>query len=35
MTKQLIPVFTGAIAGQPVQLCDARDMAIQFPGGAA
>ena len=33
MTKQLISVFTGEIAGQPVQLCDARDLAIQrrFP----
>jgi hypothetical protein len=34
MTKQLIPVFTSEIAGQPVQLCGACDLAIQFPGGA-
>jgi phage anti-repressor protein len=26
MTTQLIPVFTGEIAGQTVQLCDARDL---------
>ena len=34
MTKQLIPVFTGELAGHLVQLCNARDLALQFPGGA-
>jgi hypothetical protein len=33
MTKQFIPTFTGEIAGQLVQLCNARDLAIQFLGG--
>jgi hypothetical protein len=32
MTKQLIPVFPGEIAGQLVQLCNACDLAIQFRG---
>jgi hypothetical protein len=35
MTKQFIPTFIGEINGQLVQLCDACDLAIQFPGGAS
>ncbi len=34
MTKQLISIFPSQIADQPVQICSACDLAIQFPGGA-
>ena len=34
MTTELIPIFTGAIAGQLVPVFNARDLAIQFSGGA-
>jgi hypothetical protein len=34
MTTELIPIFTGEIAGQLVPVFNARDLAIQFPVGA-
>jgi hypothetical protein len=34
MTTELISIFTGEIAGQLVLVFNARNLAIQFPGGA-